>query len=116
MHFLHGVQYGGTSDVLIGAYVVRYTDGTSVQVPIACGQTLANWWQFPGPADEPTAARVAWTGMNQTMDLNPRLRIRLFDFAWKNPHPGKEIATLDVLSAVKDCDPFLVGLTLQRDR
>lgn len=40
------------------------------------------------------------------------MMIRLFDLAWTNPHPEKEIATLDMLSAGKDCDPFLVAVTV----
>ena len=49
-------------------------------------------------------------------DLNPGLKIRLFAITWTNPHPEKAIATLDVLSASKECDPFLVALTLERDQ
>ncbi len=46
--------------------------------------------------------------------MNQGLKIRLFDMAWTNPHPEKEIASLDVLSAGKECDPFLVAVTLER--
>ena len=59
-------------------------------------------------------ARVAWTGTNDAAALNPGLKIRLFDMTWTNPHPDREIATLDVLSNGKDCDPFLVGVTVVR--
>ncbi len=116
LHFLHGAQYGGNSDVLIGAYVVHYTDGTTAQASMVLGKNLANWWQFPRRIDQPSAATVAWSGINQAVEPSPGLKIRLFDFPWTNPHPEKEIATLDVLSAGKDCDPFLVALTLERNR
>ena len=57
----------------------------------------------------PTGAKVAWTGANESAG-----QIRLFDLAWTNPHPEKEITTLDMLSADKECDPFLVAVTIVR--
>ena len=109
LHFLHSTQYGGDSSILIGAYVVHYADGSSERVPIAYGRSLVNWWKSSRTSEEPTEARVAWTGTNDATELNPGLKIRLFDMTWTNPHPDREIATLDVLSNGKDCDPFLVG-------
>jgi hypothetical protein len=44
------------------------------------------------------------------------IRIRLFDQTWTNPHPEKEVAVLDILSGGTQCDPFLVAVTLERDR
>jgi len=46
-------------------------------------------------------------------DLNPGSIIRLFATTWANPHPEKEVATLDILSAGTECDPFLVAVTLE---
>ena len=115
IHFLHGTQYGADSGPLIGIYVVHYADGSSESIPLIYGRNLANWWRFPRSNEEPTEAKVAWTGTNDATDLNPGLMVRLFDMAWTNPHPEKEIASLDVLSAGKECDPFLVAVTVERD-
>ena len=112
-HFLHATQVGGDPGTLIGAYVLRYTDGTSERVPLVYGRNIANWWGF-AREDAPTEAETPWTGSNDVMDLNPRLKIRLFAITWTNPHPEKEIAALDVLSSGKDCDPFLAAVTLSR--
>jgi len=117
LHILHATQYGG-GDVgtLIGAYIIRYADETTERIPIIYGRTLVNWFDFPGRKEEPAEARVAWTGSNDSIDLNPGFKIRLLATSWTNPHPEKEIATLDVLSAGTACDPFLVAMTLERDR
>jgi len=101
---------------LIGAYIIRYADETTERIPIIYGRTLVNWFDFPGRKEEPAEARVAWTGSNDSIDLNPGFKIRLLATSWTNPHPEKEIATLDVLSAGTACDPFLVAVTLERDR
>ena len=98
---------------MIGAYVVRYADGTSEQVPLVYGRNIANWWSFP-KKDDPTEAETPWTGSNDVADHNPRPKVRLFGITWTNPHPEKEIATFDVLSSGTDCNPFLVAVTLSR--
>ncbi len=115
LHFLHATQYSSEEAPLIGTYVVHYADGSRASIPLVYGRDLVNWWQFPGGKAEPTGAKVAWTGTNEAAELNEGLKIRLFDLAWTNPHPEKEIASLDVLSADKRCDPFLVAVTVQRE-
>ena len=70
---------------------------------------------FPGlKKDDLPEARIAWTGSNALLDRRPKqeIKIGLWAFTWTNPHPEKEIASLDVLSADKECDPFLVAVTV----
>jgi hypothetical protein len=114
LHFLHAAQYAAEPGEMIGAYVVHYADGTSEQIPLVCGRHLVDWWAWDRSSSEPTEAKVAWTGSNDNTELNKGLKIRLFDLTWTNPHPEKEIAALDVLSAGKQPDPFLVAVTLER--
>jgi hypothetical protein len=116
LHFLHAVQYGVESSELIGAYVIRYADGTSERIPLVCGGNFHDWWSFDSSPREATGAKIAWTGSNESTGMNKGIKLHLFDLAWTNPHPEKEIASLDVLSAGKQPDPFLVAVTVQRDR
>ena len=69
--------------------------------------------RVPGSANRRS---VAWTGLNDAAEMNKGLQVRLFARTWTNPHPEKEIATLDVLSTGTLCDPFLVAVTLEKDR
>ncbi len=115
LHFLHAAQYGEQPGTEVGAYVVRYADGTSERIPILYGRDLANWWLFPrAEVDITTTATIAWSGESDTTDLNRGLKIRLFEMTWINPHPDRTIATIDVLSKATDCDPFVVAITLER--
>ncbi|MFI5454739.1 MAG: sigma-70 family RNA polymerase sigma factor [Isosphaerales bacterium] len=116
LHILHATQYGADAGTLIGAYIIHYADGSTERIPIIYGRTLVNWFDFPARKEEPAEAQVAWTGSNDSIDLNPGFKVRLLAKSWTNPHPEKEIATLDVLSAGTACDPFLVAVTLERDR
>jgi len=115
LHILHATQYGADAGTLIGAYIIHYADGATERIPIIYGRTLVNWFDFPARKEEPSEARFAWTGSNDSIDLNPGFKVRLLAKSWTNPHPEKEIATLDVLSAGTACDPFLVAVTLERD-
>ncbi|MHB1560695.1 MAG: sigma-70 family RNA polymerase sigma factor [Isosphaeraceae bacterium] len=118
LHFLHSTQGGlNMDDRLIGAYVIHYADGSIETIPFAYARDITNWWHRE-PGRRLTRGKVAWTGLNDAVaqHVRPGLRIRLFEMTWTNPHPEKEIATLDVLSKGKECDPFLVALTLERAR
>jgi hypothetical protein len=114
LHILHAAQNVETPGTMIGAYLVHYTDGSNERIPIVYGRNIVNWWSFRAGTEEPTEARVAWTGSSDTTDLNPGIKIRLFYLTWTNPHPEKAVAALDILSAGTKCDPFLVAVTLER--
>jgi RNA polymerase sigma factor (sigma-70 family) len=116
LHILHATQYVVTPSTMIGAYLVHYTDGSTERIPIVYGRDLVNWWSFRAIKEEPTGGRLAWTGSSDSTDMNPGIKVRLFTTTWSNPHPEKEVATLDMLSAGTACDPFLVAITLERDK
>jgi len=118
LHVLHSTGYGEGSDppledgTEIGAYVLRYADGTSAKMMIRYGEDLRDWWDWPDRT-ELKRARVAWLGTNPAAEGNGR-KVRLFSVVWDNPHPTKPVATIDFLSNNTECDPFLVALTLEK--
>jgi len=116
LHILHATQWVVDPGTVIGAYLIHYTDGSNERIPIVYGRNLVNWWNFLGRKEEPTGAQVAWTGSSDSTDMNAGIKIRLFATTWTNPHLEKEVATLDILSAGTECDPFLVAVTLERDK
>jgi hypothetical protein len=117
LHFLHSTGGGLDDGKLVGAYVIHYADGSVEQVPLVYSRDITNWWHRD-PGRKITQAKPAWTGVNDAVERHtrPGLKVRLFDLTWTNPHPDKEITSLDVLSAGKECDPFLVAVTLYRDK
>ena len=42
--------------------------------------------------------------------------IQSLALTWTNPHPDREIATIDVVSSVSACDPYLVAVTVEREK
>lgn len=98
------------ADKEIGAYVVHYADGAEVRIPIEYGKDLCDWWAYQfNPV--PTRAKIAWEGTNQAAEEFDNLKIRLYAIVWTNPHPDKEIATIDFVSKNTICQPFLVAMT-----
>ncbi len=102
----------------IGHYTVHYADGTSERVPAVYGRDLGGWYSSTmQPAATPTHAGSPGPVPTTLTDGNPRgpMKIHLFAFTWKNPHPQRVIATIDATSTTTESELVLVGITLERD-
>jgi WD40 repeat protein len=104
LYFLQATGWRESEDAAIGAYILHYADGTQQEVPILYGQDLLEW--ISPDSDALRIATVAWTGTN-----SERGAIRLFERTWQNPHPDVEIETLDFVSKMTKCAPFLIAIT-----
>ena len=89
LHFFHGTQHGQGHSTL-GYYRVNYLDGTAVQIPIVLGVTLTDFTRGVKFAPKTTA----FTAINDCEKHN--IDLRRFD--WTNPHPEKQIASLDIVA------------------
>jgi hypothetical protein len=119
LHFLHAASFsdihrknGGQQDgAVIGSYVVHYQDGSSVDVPIVYGRDVRDWWNWDD-SKPVTGGRVAWTGTN-TYAARFNIAVRLYVSSWSNPHPEKNVATIDVRSANSISAPICVAITAE---
>lgn len=112
LHFLHAAGWSAEEGAVVGKYVVTYADGEKKEIPIAYGEDLRDWWFYP---DEPLKASksvVAWTGKNKAT-VAQGMSIRLFKSTWENPSPTSPIKSIDYVSTMTACAPFLVGLTAE---
>jgi hypothetical protein len=116
LHILHSAQQQTEPGTELGNYVIQYADGAREKIPIIYGRNLVDWWHFPSQKNDPTDAKIAWTGSNEMVDGRKadKLEVRLYAVTWTNPHPEKEIATIDVVSSNSNCDPYLIAVTLER--
>ena len=105
LHFLHATYHGESEGTEIGAYVVHFAGGQQEEIPIRYGQDLRDW---VAPADETKVQNIAWTGGNSRFPAT-----RLFHDFWENPHPEIEIESLDFVSKLTKCAPFLVAITAE---
>jgi hypothetical protein len=115
LHILHSTMFGnafGADDgTEIGAYLVRYADGSDERIPIVYGADVRDWWRS-GDVEVPTRARLAWCAPNAA--TGPDDAVRLFSSRWTNPHPEKKVLSIDFETKDTPCAPFLVAMTLER--
>jgi hypothetical protein len=117
LHILHGNQQQTDSGTELGNYVIRYADGSREKIPIVYGKNLVDWWHFATQKNDPSEAKVGWEGANDLVDRNKEgATIRLYSFTWTNPHPDREIAAISVESTASACDPYLVAVTVEREK
>jgi WD40 repeat protein len=105
LHFLHATGWSEAENTLIGAYKIHYRDGTQQDVPLVYGKDLREWLCASDFADVPQA-RVIWSGYNSV-----RGPFRLFCRRWENPSPDVEIDSLDFVSNLTQCAPYLLAIT-----
>jgi hypothetical protein len=122
LHLLHATQQEAIPGSEVLSYMVHYGDGTSERIPIVCGRDILDWRMTPSHVELAADAKVAWTGLNDQTERKTHLdpfdasAIRLVSKTWMNPHPEKQITSIDMnLSAGITVDTFLVAATLERD-
>lgn len=106
IHFLHGT--GGTTPngTSIGKYIVAYKNGNRSEIPIVYGEHLREWHAVKDSQSAVSDGEIAWS-------INKCHETRLYHTVWTNPHPDELLATLDFVSNVTNCSPFLVAITLE---
>ena len=89
LHFFHGGQRGQNASSL-GFYRVHYSDGTTLDIPIVVGVTLAD---FNRAGKFPSKTQVITTVADSK---NRKINLQRYD--WRNPNPDKEIDSLDIVA------------------
>ncbi len=107
LHFLHATGWVVPDGTPIGAYWVRYADGSALEFPIVYGEHLREWHGRSDRRAEIKAGQLAW------QDGNHGTKHRLFQCRWENPRPEAEVRTIDFVSAMTDCFPFLIAITAE---
>ena len=113
LHMLHGMGFGLFQGVGEGAhvadYVINYADKTKVEIPIVEGVDVRNWWDEEGGLPV-TKGKLAWTGENAASKRHGNI-IRLYSGSWTNPHPEKEVTTIDMVGRHDIALLFCVAIT-----
>ncbi len=104
LYFLHSAGWGSPGD--IGKYVVRYADGSSVDVPVKITENCNNWW-FGYDHEEvsrPVPVRVTNTSTGKPAWRYPRV------FEWQN-RKDQAIVGIDFISKGGPQVPILIAIT-----
>jgi WD domain, G-beta repeat len=111
LHILHATGYREAPDTVIAKYLVHYADKTHETIEVVYGQDVLDWWKYPG-APEPTRGKVVWTGANDAAK-SFEATLWLFAQTWKNPHPNKQVTSIDYVSTLTTAAPFVVAMTAE---
>lgn len=103
IYFLHTVGWGDKPGTEVLTYRIHYEDGTVFDIPVRMKQEINSW----GEIEHIPCAKIAVERRNPA-------KKHLQCFAWENPHPGKAIRTLDILSRKTGAVPAVVGITLEK--
>lgn len=111
LFFLHTAAWSSGD---VGVYRINYADGSSVDYPLKHGINIGDWWNT-------TYLTQAAPGIMRENPTKPQ--VGTYVASWENPHPDKEIKSIDFLASssplVKTIDflpsknavPVLVAIT-----
>jgi WD40 repeat protein/serine/threonine protein kinase len=113
VHFLQGTGWSTADGTEIGAYIIHYTDGQRRVIPITYGEDVRDWWfSFQSLPEYSNQASIAWLGANPKTRANESACLRLYLRSWTNPTPEVAITSIDLISAMTPCAPFLIAITV----
>ncbi|MDZ7724401.1 MAG: hypothetical protein U5R06_16750 [candidate division KSB1 bacterium] len=111
LHFLHGAVGQADKNVKIGEYILHYTAGQTLHIPILYQRQIMHTW-IKNDESLPTDADIAFT--SETVDaLASDSRVRVYKYTANNPFPGEEIESIDFVSTMTEAAPFLIALTIE---
>ncbi len=106
--FSSNMEKGDTAAI----FRINYNDGTTLDFPIIAKEDIFDWWtpqRSPGlMKKELQPENIGWIGVDYKG--NGRGLVKPI---WVNPHPEKSIATIDFISGLIQCAPFVVGITIE---
>lgn len=111
LHLLHGTGWTTEGGEIIADVVLHYADGNRASFPLIYGRHVRDWWHrdllSPSGVTDPDSG-VAWIGYYG-------VGLRLYQTSLHNPHPEKEVATIDIVSARSAVTPAILSITAGPD-
>ena len=100
--FLHATTWTDPDGTPVANYVFNYVDGTKNVLPIVYGEHVRDWYVDAdiGVLDTPKS-KIAWRSTAGA----------LYQTNWVNPHPEKEIQSIDLESQMGYSNVFVIGIT-----
>ena len=118
LHFLHCVVSPTVpSGKEIGAYVIHYSDGQEVRIPLRLDREFGDRHRIGleslgGAVPPPEAGhKIAWQGHDKWSRENPMAHTFTYLFTWENPRPEVPVKSLDIVSNADDAGIAVFGIT-----
>jgi tetratricopeptide (TPR) repeat protein len=116
IHCFMGTGWREHEGAQIGTFILHYAGGQKEELPIRYAIHVRDCIAQPMPGefdDNPLdRAVVAWTGLNLNAQRHSG-HLRLYKSTWDNPRPDLEVRSLDFVSSMTHCAPFLIAMTVE---
>ena len=112
IHLLHATGGRDALGFTVAKLILHFADGTTAEFKINYGEQVADWWSKPEEQLKDPDSTVAWHGENPAAKA-AKLEVRLYRTTLRNPHPEREIQTVDLVATGIYAAPFLLGLAVR---
>lgn len=107
-HFLHGVYGRAALEETVAAYVIRYVNGESRNLPMTYGYHVRDLSE--------TDISPLISGEVVLLDANDAgKQVQLARCVANNPLPDVEVESIEFVSIRKEVVPFVIGITIERN-
>jgi len=89
----------------VARYAVTYADGTAHDIRVNYRYQITHWNSKLGAGD----CDLAWQGTRPDGAL-----LTLCAYEWRNPHPGKPVAAIDLVRTGSKVDVIVLAVTARR--
>ena len=107
LHAFHGTTGFEPDGHAIGAFVLHHTDGQAVELPLVSGEHLRG---IEDSRSDCPSGQMVWPSA-PVKNAGPQLR--LYHTAFLNPKPELNVVSVEYVSKLTRCGPFLVALTVE---
>jgi hypothetical protein len=113
IHVLHGADLTSLPDgTPIWRIVLRYGDGQRWEIPVLYGRDVRWIWELDQDTKPEDQGVVAWRGISPAVARRNGQQ-RLYRTTFNNPRPEVEVQSLDLVSALTQCVPLVIAITLE---
>lgn len=113
LYVYHGSYYKSPDGTPVFQVVLRYEDGSTATNTLSFGADILDWMvsghEEPLRSPYSTNSEIAWVGGRFSETQDNRLRFCLT--ALNNPHPDRQVATVDLISCKTRTIPFVLAMT-----
>lgn len=110
LHFLHGTFWTEKPGTEIARFVMHLADSRQSTRAVRYANDVQQvCLPVNAPGEHPDAVR-AWVGPQAAQDGS---QFRLYKSVWENTQPGVPVESVDAISAMSNCNPFLLAITAE---
>jgi hypothetical protein len=112
LHLLHGLHWSEVDGTVVASLILHFTDGSTHETQVVYGRDVRDWYSLADFDQSTENAVVAWSGSNASIDEMGG-QIRIYKTTFDNPTPNLKVSSIDWISKVTRCAPFIIAITVQ---